>query len=818
MDGSSLLGGDAEPVETTASPMARPELGSGLSEVLVDVGQSGEEEDPEDWVIKRPDGTRWSTEPTNTWSLYKLFITIICFLSVFEGLGSLGCLWVFSDIGAWWSFAVTLTFLLISSCLTAIGGTVLNEPNVQQQCQCAPFLLSFCKMGAFRIAWRTVWFPDLRAAPQEDDLSEHLLPLSIFFMLVCIIESTPLLVIKTYVFGLLLGESPAAVGDMEADTVQSAWLISLSVMVSVAFQALIPLLYDKVGTDFRMVYVRAGRTTPFHQQLFRLQHCATLFLLRFFEGMTWLTTLAAVAMSAGGWFFLVFFLDFAMCTVFACAFADPGEEDWELAATFRVLFSLFYTNPLHDGDAIMVFRARAPSIMSLDPTLFPSVLHYGWRTAMQFGIVTFVYFWRDDPESVPYQDDTVLVSICGAIIFGTGATIGTLFMAVRMMPQQEEVAESLLQRRRPDGIMDALYEAVVEGDVDLYSALAGEESLEVRAWVFREHWYRNRPKGSGRLEMTVNRDDFVNSVLDGVSNASPQKLQRGSRVVFEDGEKGIDAGGLTREMYAQFAIQTLEMPTEKRVFRETAMKHLVPEPLAPEVYGAECERLYRGYGRICGMALAMGELANFTFAPFFLRQVLLPDLNPSVEELLADLKEEDPMLVKNMESVLATAKAEQEAKESGGSDADDDLEGTVEDLCLSFERRMSTSMEVLGVERSISLLPDGGDGSGVDVTGENARDFVEAYMRHKMHYSIMEQTQAFRAGMLDVLQEAGLLALFTAEELVELLGGTAGIDDAAVLRWRTATQLSGAQPDDETVLAFWAAIGQLTEEERGMVR
>ena len=434
---------------------------------------------------------------------------------------------------------------------------------------------------------------------------------------------------------------------------------------------------------------------------------------------------------------------------------------------------------------------------------------------MQFGILISLYLYRD--ETVLYRDDTVLLSMCGAILLGTGATIGTLFVAIRMMPQQEEVAESLLQRRRPDGIMDALYEAVVEGDVDLYSALAGEESLEVRAWVFREHWYRSRPKGSGRLEMTVNRDDFVNSVLDGVSNASPQKLQRGSRVVFEDGEKGIDAGGLTREMYAQFAIQTLEMPTEKRVFRETEMKHLVPEPLSPEVYGVECERLYRGYGRICGMALAMGELANFTFAPFFLRQVLLPDSNPSVEELLADLKDEDPMLVKNMEAVLAAAKAEQEAKEASGADGDDD-EGTVEDLCLTFERRMSTSMDVLGVERSISLMPDGSDGSGVDVTGENARDFVEAYMRHKMHYSIMEQTQAFRAGMLDVLQEAGLLALFTAEELVELLGGTAGIDDAAVQRWRTATQLSGVQPEDETVLAFWSAIGQLSEEERGMVR
>jgi hypothetical protein len=771
MDGSSLLGGEPG-IEMAQIPGAGD---SGLSEVLVDVEQgSQEEEDQEDWVIKRPDGTRWTTQPTNTWSLYKLFVTIICFLSAFEGIGSLVCLWVFSDIGAWWSFGITLTFLFISSCLTAIGGTVLNEPNVQQQCQCAPFLLAFFKMGAFRIAWRTVWFPDQRAAPQEDDLSEHLLPLSIFFMLVCIIESAPLLLIKTYVLGLLLGESPAAIGDLEEDTVQSAWLISASVMVSVAFQASIPLLCDKVGTDFRMVYVRAGRTTPFHRQLFRLQQCATLFMLRFFEAMSFLAALAGVAMTSGGWFFLVFFVDFAMCTVFACAFADPGEEDWELAATFRVLFTLFYTNPLHDGDAIMVFRARAPSIVAVDPTLFPSILHYGWRSAMQFGVVIFIYFWRDDPED---SAETVLLAMCSTIALGTAATLATLFLAVRTMPQQEDVAESLLLRRRPDNIPDELYEAVVEGDVEMYSPLAGEQSLEVRAWVFREHWYRNRPKGSGRLEMNVNREDFVGSVLDGVSNATPQQLQRGSRVVFEDGEKGIDAGGLTREMYAQFAIQTLELPKERRIFRETSTHHLVPEPLAPEVYGSlECERQFRGYGRVCGMALAMGELANFTFAPFFLRQVLLPDATPSVEELLGDLRDEDPMLVKNMESLLATATAEQ-----AGEPASDDA-GTVEDLCLTFERRMSTSQEVLGEERTVTLMSDGSDGSQTDVTHENARSFVERYMEHKMRLSIVEQTQAFRAGMLDVLQEAGLLALFTAEELAELLGGTAGIDDAAVER------------------------------------
>ena len=312
MDGSSLLDERQDEIEMGPMPSAASPAGSsaGLSEELLaapPAGEVGEDflqyvADEEDWVIKRPDGMRWSTAPANTWALYKLFITIVCCLSVMEGFGSLGCLWVFWDTESWWAFGIALTFLLVSSCLTAIGGTVLNDPQSQNPTwQCGPCLLAFFKMGAFRIAWSTVWFPDQRSIQQEDDLSEHLLPLSLFFLLVTVIESTPLLLIKTYVLGLLLGEVPAS-AEQDAVTAEhsvhaGAWLM-LSLAVSVAFQASVPLLYDKVGTDFRNVFVRGGRTTPFGRQLFGAPHCATLWALRFFEGMAWLLTLGGVAMAA----------------------------------------------------------------------------------------------------------------------------------------------------------------------------------------------------------------------------------------------------------------------------------------------------------------------------------------------------------------------------------------------------------------------------------------------------------------------------------------------------------------------------------------
>ena len=48
------------------------------------------------------------------------------------------------------------------------------------------------------------------------------------------------------------------------------------------------------------------------------------------------------------------------------------------------------------------------------------------------------------------------------IVTGTVLTLGTLVLAVQLMPGHEDVSESLLMRRRPDGIPDGLHEAVVE--------------------------------------------------------------------------------------------------------------------------------------------------------------------------------------------------------------------------------------------------------------------------------------------------------------------------------------------------------------------
>ena len=320
----------------------------------------------------------------------------------------------------------------------------------------------------------------------EDDISENLLPLSLFFALVCMIESAPMLLLKAYMLGDFM--EPSVDRYLAEDALNwstnlqaaSGMLLFGSVCLSLTFQALVPILLEKVGSDFRGIFVMQGnRVTRHGGRQFNVVRCACLFGLRFFEGLSWLLTLAGVAHAASAWFFfLLLAIDFSVSCVLSCALADPNEDDWEIrsgpsfcpfssvpqhpkctdrepevnrglcvsrsidiircSATFRVFFSLFFTNPAHDGDAVMVFRARAPSNIRPRPTKMPLLLHYGARLLQQtVAVLLMLVAGSDGVERLGIHDGVVV--LCVAIAVCTAVTWATLALAVRIMPGPEAI-------------------------------------------------------------------------------------------------------------------------------------------------------------------------------------------------------------------------------------------------------------------------------------------------------------------------------------------------------------------------------------------
>ena len=137
-----------------------------------------------------------------------------------------------------------------------------------------------------------------------------------------------------------------------------------------------------------------------------------------------------------------------------------------------------------------------------------------------------------------------------------------------------------------------------------------------------------------------------------------------------------------------------------------------------------------------------------------------------LEERLADLAAEDPVLARSLQSMLPPPPG-----------AATDHAAYVESLGAVFERRMSSAAEVLGQEQVVELVPGG---SQTAVTSENAEQFVGRYVEHKLCDSIAAAAAAFRAGLIDALRQPGLLQLFSPLELQALLGGQGEIDNDTV--------------------------------------
>ena len=77
--------------------------------------------------------------------------------------------------------------------------------------------------------------------------------------------------------------------------------------------------------------------------------------------------------------------------------------------------------------------------------------------------------------------------------------------------------------------------------------------------------------------MDLSREEIVRDVLERVNDATVAELRRGPRVVFsESGEIGDDQGGLTREMFAEFARGLLEEGTKTRLLQSTQQNRAFP--------------------------------------------------------------------------------------------------------------------------------------------------------------------------------------------------------------------------------------------------
>lgn len=261
--------------------------------------------------------------------------------------------------------------------------------------------------------------------------------------------------------------------------------------------------------------------------------------------------------------------------------------------------------------------------------------------------------------------------------------------------------------------------------------------------------------------LEVERENLLEQTLAKIKEADPKELRMKLRVKFK-GEDGIDAGGVTREFFHLLSEELFDVNSSMwtRRFGDNITW-----------FNSDCTWDEQGYelvGILFGLALYNGVLLDVHFPQAVYRKML--DLPLGLEDLV------DPEIRKGMQQLL-------------DYDGDD-----VEDIfCLTFE---VTWMD-LGEERKVELKPGGAD---IPVTSFNKEEYVLLYVKWLLVDSIQPQWDAFKKGVLRIM-ESSSLDLFRPEELELLVVGTPELDFDALEQ--KAEYEGGYTRESEVVQNLW---------------
>jgi len=338
---------------------------------------------------------------------------------------------------------------------------------------------------------------------------------------------------------------------------------------------------------------------------------------------------------------------------------------------------------------------------------------------------------------------------------------------------------------------DSVWTVQVGGNAELAAGLLGVAPFSV-PFEDRASMFRRRCEGAlaGRAAeppvlVSVSRPALFPSAMAALARVPHGHLHRRLSVEFVDEfgmpEPGIDAGGLTKELFVEVA--KLAFDPSYGLFRASDQAELYPNPRSDLTVGDDVP-VFRFLGRLLGKALLEGVTVGPQFAAFFLAKLLGKPTHPHYLSTL------DKALYANLMFVRSY---------------DGDVEN---DLCLTMVLPRDDEDAAVGpAGDEIPLVPGGAD---VPVTQRNRLQYVNLVSDARLNRSIARQTAAFRAGLNEAVP-SGWLEPFSEPELQVLVSGTAAGIDVADLK--AHTQYAGGWAwGDRTIGAFWEVVETMDAE------
>lgn len=204
------------------------------------------------------------------------------------------------------------------------------------------------------------------------------------------------------------------------------------------------------------------------------------------------------------------------------------------------------------------------------------------------------------------------------------------------------------------------------------------------------------------------------------------------------GERGQDAGGLTREFYVELSREMFN-PMYSLFNLSSNGSTYYPNPRS--YVEKDHLRYFKFIGRIIGKALFDECLLECYFVRSLYKIMIGENLN------YYDLEDFDNEFFNNLKWCL---------------------ENDVEPLQQTF----STIQDFFGRQEEIELIPGG---KKIIVTNENKKQYVEKLCLYKLYTSIQQQIDAFLEGFYELIPRE-LVSMFNWKELELLISGLPNFD------------------------------------------
>lgn len=285
------------------------------------------------------------------------------------------------------------------------------------------------------------------------------------------------------------------------------------------------------------------------------------------------------------------------------------------------------------------------------------------------------------------------------------------------------------------------------------------ESVHNRPFTEKIRWFSTEihrlwlPWESGHAELVVRRECLLHDSFELVRAMKPYQLRQRWRVVFA-GEPGLDAGGVMREWFTllfaeifdpKFGLFVSTVGDERSYWINSYSREIFEARGSTDESGMSTSVIdddhlayFEFAGRLLGKAILEEQLVTVHLALPFLKHILGVPISFSDLQFLDDEIYQSAMMVKQIDDI--------------------------EPLCLDF----SVTRIVNGKPEVLELIPNG---SNIEVTRANRKQYLEVLFKHHVLGSVSDQLLAFLTALYDVVPE-GLLKLFDYQELELLMCGT----------------------------------------------